>query len=229
MSTNPAWLTELWEENITKDVSFLWCYLISRGFHLGKGNAGILCPWHQVGSLTVKFLIKHLRTHSWEYPPNEAKLNTSVQNALRHLYHALTLTAAFLSFYVVFCTLIILTSPGLYCCIYCTAYLWGQKIKNNPCSIQRCAGFQLALNWGWKECLGQVSECVSEERRHRHYFHPADTENRRRRTRMCSGVVLEAGNLCEAVKGGKGSVGQDPLQSQRWKWRTGKADRIWER
>lgn len=202
MSTNPAWLTEWCEGKITKGVSFPWCYLIPRGFPIGKGRAGILCSWHQVGCLTVPSLLKHLGTGCWEYPPNAAKLKTSVQNVLRHLYHALTLTAVFLSFdcFLYFHHLNVSGVVLLYFLYRVSLGLEGKQ----PCSIQRCVGFQVVLGWGWNECLGQGCECVSEERRHPHYFCPAETESRRGKTRMCSGVVLEAGSLCEAGRRGKG-------------------------
>lgn len=50
---------------------------------------------------------------------------------------------------------------------------------------------------------GKRSDRVSEERRHHHYFCPADTESRRGKTRMCSWVVRETGSMCEAGRRGK--------------------------
>lgn len=53
--------------------------------------------------------------------------------------------------------------------------------------------------------MGQGSERVLEERIHHHYFCLADAESRKGKTRICSGVLLEAGGLCEAGGRGKGS------------------------
>lgn len=98
LSTNPKWFTEQWVGKTTNKCIFHG--IIS--FPVAVPQAWNTLPWHQAGGLTVSPLLKQLGAACGEYPPREVKLKTSVQNVLRHLTHALTLTAAFWDFDMIF-------------------------------------------------------------------------------------------------------------------------------
>lgn len=79
----------------------------------------------------------------------------------------------------------------------------------------------------------QESESVLEERRHHHhYFCPAKTESRRVKIRMCSGVFLEAGSLCEAGRRikrsehGTGATAVLSLEMEDWEARLNMRKRL---
>lgn len=123
---NAAWFMEWWEGKPQRE--WVFHVLIPRGVPICNGRAGVFSSWYQVGGLTAPWLLKHLGTGSLEHSPDETELKTSVQNVLRHLYHAFTLMAALRFWHIFF-----IHSSSSQSCIaifYGTEYLWGRKIKN---------------------------------------------------------------------------------------------------
>lgn len=157
-------------------------------------------------------------------------LSTSGQNVEN--IHLIRLSSRLLTkkFWCVICAFITLMSPELNCYIYCTEYLWGWKIKIP--SIQRCVGFQEVLSWGWNECQTRIWECFGgKETLSLLFLYCKDS--RRGKIRVCSGVLLEAGSLCEAGRRikrsehGTGGTAVLSLEMEGWEARLNMKKGLW--